>query len=102
MLFRSYTVGQIQGENPPYCGIDTIVPHLACVNALLDFVPIRNFPGDLVVNTGQQIYVKGLYLDLWRCFEEGKLPSQLGFPWAVHETPVDLTDYHAFTGKLFA
>lgn len=97
-----YTVGQIQGENPPYCGIDTIVPHLACVNALLDFVPIQNFPEDLVVNTGQQIYVKGLYLDLWRCFEEGKLPSQLGFPWAVHETPVDLTDYHTFTGKLFA
>lgn len=92
------TLGQILGKNPAYCGLDTIVPHLACFDALSDFVPVWNFPQELVVDTGEQRYVKGLHWDLWRCFEEGKLPSQMGFVWAQPEVAVDLTSYTAFQG----
>ena len=95
-----YTMGQITGENPAYCGIDTIVPHLSCVNGLLDFLPIHPFPEEWVVDTGEQKYVKGLHWDLWRCFEESCLPSQLGFPWAEPEQEADLSGYQAFSGEL--
>lgn len=94
------TLGQILGKNPAYCGLDTIVPHLACFDALSDFVPVLDFPQELVVDTGEQRYVKNLHWDLWRCFEQGKLPSQMGIAWAQPEVAVDLTGYTAFQGRL--
>jgi predicted dehydrogenase len=69
------------------CGLEAAAAHTACMFAAQESMPaITDFPRDLINVTGQpgmrKTSVSGLETALDQCFEQFKLPSQLGFPWS--------------------
>lgn len=60
---------------PIPCTVDTVVPHLAVCDALFDFVPVQEFPKELIYRSGNEksglgSFVKDLYSQMWSCFEK--------------------------------
>lgn len=88
---------------PPACDVGTVMPHLTVCNAVLDHMPIHTFPEEIILRmeNPQRVEVQGLYEAGCRCFEEGKLPEELGYGWAKPSVRVSLKDYQAFAGNLF-
>ncbi len=70
----------IRSGSRPCCGVDTILPHLRCCNALLEQVPIRSYPEEQQARTvrgGETFrYTEGLYEQTVRCYEQGLLPDE--------------------------
>jgi hypothetical protein len=88
---------------PVPCGIEAAMPHLFTVNFLGDHVPVRSFPKESVVadSAHERTYMPGLAEALVRCYEEEKLPHELGCKWAVPSSPIETAGYTKFTGRLF-
>lgn len=94
----------VRGEAILTCDADTILPHLVVCDAMLDQDDIHDFPKDLVYREEGDhagTFVKGLYGDLRRCFDDGKLPSEEGFAWAFPEKTLDVKNYREFKGLKF-
>jgi hypothetical protein len=74
--------------------------HTLCMNGAQESMPeIARFPHELVVKeegADSRRWIKGLDTALQRCFDQGKLPSEIGLPWARAGVEVDLRNYHAF------
>jgi len=77
------------GDNiaPTPCGIEAAAPHTQCTWATQQSMPIITaFPDDLIVvkgpNGSRKTYVQGLDEVLGQCYEQWKLPSELGIEWA--------------------
>ena len=89
------------GKEGP-CSIDASVSSLRLANGLLDFVPIREFDRNIVKFNEEKelVYVPGLHLDLFQCYEQWKLPSEMGFSYAAPETEFSLEGYERFEGRL--
>ena len=89
------------GKEGP-CSIDASLSSLRLANGLLDYIPIREFDRSMVKFDEEQqvVFVPGLHLDLYRCYEQWKLPSELGIPYAVPETEFLLEGYDKFMGTL--
>ncbi|MGC4033169.1 MAG: hypothetical protein QM754_15830 [Tepidisphaeraceae bacterium] len=89
------TLAAIKENRPTVCGIEAATPHCqvvwACHRASES---IKTFPADVVYvephNTGRNTRVKGLDDTLLACFEQGKLPSELGVAWAVKPQTVNV------------
>jgi hypothetical protein len=83
-LFQS--IDAVRTGRPLACGIDSALPHLACVAAAQQ-APVHPFPGALVKiqdDGGDQLtYVEGLAETLAACYENWSLPSETGAGWAV-------------------
>ena len=85
------------------CTVETAIPQALVCNAIFDQVPIINFPEDLLVREQDPAgtFVRGLYEELYSCFEKSTLPGDCGYAWAVPEEKVGLDGYKAFKGTLF-
>ncbi len=84
---------------PIPCTQETVVPHLTVCDALFDYVPVHEFPRELLYrkedqNGGKGTFVKDLYPQMWSCFENNRSPYEAGFDWAAEPTKVELTGYH--------
>jgi hypothetical protein len=71
------------------------------LDGLQDAVPdIAEFPAGLVRTEptpgGGRRWVEGLDEILLRCYEEGRLPSELGAPWSRKAGRIDLRNYRQF------
>lgn len=87
----------------PFCGVDTIMPHLTVCNAVFDNMKIKDFPQALIcreTNPAGQ-FVKGVYEASVASYEQGKLPDELGYDWAAPSVKVDLSTVKKFTGRYF-
>jgi predicted dehydrogenase len=76
----------LRRQEPTVCGIEAALSHTRVVEALQQ-IPVREFPRDLVTVSGQaprrKTIVRGLDDDLRRCYQQGKLPSELQLAWAT-------------------
>ena len=78
--------GSGEGEGP-LCGIEAASAHTQCVWAAQQSTPeIGKFPESLVKITGddgnRRTAVQGLGEILEHCYEQWRLPGELGLPWA--------------------
>lgn len=81
------TVDAIRNNAPTVCGIEAAFAHTQCVLAAQESAPsINSFPPALVRVAGEpgnrNTIVEGLGFQLNRCYEQGKLPSELKIDWA--------------------
>ena len=98
----------------PVCGLEAAASQTLCMNGIQDSMPdISDFPAGLVrmvegpgarrltVETpgARRRVVEGLDEALTACYEAGKLPSEMGLPWGVRGTKVDLRDYTTFPSR---
>jgi hypothetical protein len=68
------------------CGLEAAASHTACMDAVHAMFPeVPTFPDDWVVRDADKgmTYVKGLAGQLNDCYDNWRLPSQNGAPWAV-------------------
>jgi len=79
------TAENIQGNGVPLCDVNTARPITALLDAIFANVPFIDIPREFVtVDTGERhTYVTGLEADMQKCFDECKLPSEIGFDWAM-------------------
>jgi hypothetical protein len=83
------------------CDIEAASAQTLCMNGMQDSAPgIAQFPPELVSVEGEPgnraTVVKGLDTVLIRAYEAGRLPAELGVPWAVPGRELDLTAYESF------
>jgi len=85
----------------PVCGLEAAASHVLAVNAMQESAGgARNFPASLIERRGpagrRLACVRGLPDVLWRCYEEGRLPSEIGTAWARRGRVVHLRDEKRF------
>lgn len=78
----------IRANRPVVCGPEAAGAQTACIYAAQLSTPnIVDFPKDVVVVEGdpgeRKIWVKDLDVSLDKCYEQSKLPSEIGITWAV-------------------
>lgn len=89
---------------PIPCTVHTILPQLTVCNAICDQADVHLLPTDRmerVADPEPGVFQPGLSDEAWRCFEEGKLPSELGYNWACAPSEIHLEGYTAFSGARF-
>ena len=89
---------------PVPCTADTILPQLTVCNAICDQADVHPLPAarmERVTEPEPGIFMPGLSDEAWRCFEEGRLPSTLGYDWACPPSEIRLDGYTAFSGARF-
>lgn len=92
----------IQAGTMPACHVDTILPHLAVCNAMMDYMPIHDFPAVALrqIQDPPSVEMVGLHEAMRQCYEQERLPGELGFSWAQEPVRVEMKNIHAFEGKL--
>ena len=85
----------------PVCGLEAAMSQTLALDGLQDAAPdIAKFPADLVrtesTPAGGRLWVESLDEILLRCYEEGRLPSELGASWSRKAGRVDLRNYRQF------
>jgi len=80
-----FTAQNIRGLRPQICDIETVRPFTAVIDSVFANTPFRTFNENFVVQDveNKRTYVKGLLTDLIEGHGQGKLPSEMGFPWAM-------------------
>ena len=82
-----------RGASP--CSLSEAANQLAVVLAAQESAPVQPFPDDLIRTmplgrSGDElVWVDGLQAALTQCYALGRLPSELGTPWAAPGTPID-------------
>ncbi|MBA3707304.1 MAG: Gfo/Idh/MocA family oxidoreductase [Planctomycetes bacterium] len=94
-------VAAIRGGASPACPPSAALAQTLCVNGAQRSMPeITVFPKDMVRTDGdgdaRRCIVPGLHEALTRCYLEGRLPSELGFPWARPGRMVDVRSLNVF------
>jgi predicted dehydrogenase len=83
------------------CGPEAASAQTLAVNGLHesagDAVPL---PDRIVLRDADRSSVEGLADVLRRCYQEGRLPSELPVPWAVKGPRVDLAGYDGFPSRI--
>ncbi len=105
---RVYMLGQLadayEKKSPYHCTLETCRPFTIAVNGAfesskithgVDEKYIKRFKKDVSIKT----VVSGLNKLMKDTFEQGKLFSELGAPWAVKTKPVDVENYSRFPGS---
>lgn len=81
------TLAAIREGRPVACGIEAAAAHTACVFAAQHSAEISPFPPALVHVEGEpgkrKTWVAGLDDAFIRCYEELRLPAELGIAWAA-------------------
>jgi predicted dehydrogenase len=101
-MYKLWTViDAIRNGTPVPCPPEAALPHTLCINGAHQSMPnIVNFPSELIIKEGQPAitHVKALENVMIQCFDENKLPSETGIPWAKSGKPVSLSSYDRFDG----
>ena len=82
----------ILGEQNFICTARTARPITVFIDAVFNQTPFYDFSNEFVVKDSEkkQTYVKNLHLDLLRCYNQKKMPSELAFPWAKAATVLNI------------
>jgi len=81
-----------QGEGNVACSIRTVRPFTALIDAIFSQAPIHNFLENHVhiCTAEERTYIPFLHMDLVKCFNNGMLPSEIGYAWAEPPTHLQL------------
>lgn len=88
----------IQYGAPLPCVPETVKPHLVTVNLLMERCPIHRITEHLYREEDKGTFVKGLFDQLWTCFEENRLPTEGEWDWVPAPTLLEPAGYREFTG----
>lgn len=96
-------VGAVRTGGPLACDAEAASAQTLCMNGMQDSAPcIAQFPPEQIELQGEAgsrvTVVKGLDALLVRAYTEGRLPAELGAPWAVPGRELDLRRYVWFPG----
>ncbi len=84
----------------PVCGFEAAASQTLCINGFQESSPITDFPARLEEWEGKPgsrwVYVRGLEEIFVRCYQSGRLPSEIGVDWARRGREVSLADYPSF------
>lgn len=96
-------IAAIRGEGIVTSPVQSVMPHLKVTNAVFDQVSIVSMPEALCFREESPggTFMKGLDKQCLQCYEDGLLPSEEGFDWAVQETRLDLKNYDCFSGQRY-
>jgi predicted dehydrogenase len=91
------TGASVRSGQPTACGIEAAMAQTMVMAAVHESVPEAvDFPPSLVRSSGergrQKRWVEGLDRVLINAYEQGRLPHELGIPWAVAGETVSLGD----------
>jgi len=91
----------VRGAEAIVCGPEAASSQTLCMNGMQESVPeIVEFPKDLIRIEGgpgkRLTFVEGLAEVLAECYDQNKLPSELGVPWSQAGREIDLTNYTGF------
>jgi predicted dehydrogenase len=94
-------VAAVRGGGPIACDIEAAAAQTLCMNGMQDSAPgIAGFPADLVSRQGDAgarvTVVRDLDGVLIRAYEEGRLPAEMGVPWAVAGRALEVRGYERF------
>lgn len=93
----------IERGAPVTCGIETARAHTVCVNGAQECADITLFPAEDIREIdsadGPLTCVAGLSAALQACAQAGRLPSEMGFPWAQPGRTIDLRGYAHFPSR---
>ena len=97
-------ISAVGGQAEIVCGPEAASAQTLVVNGMQESAQeIVNFPNEGIVVEGvpgeRKTRVEGLDEFLGECYDEFKLPSEMGSEWAVPGRPVDLTDYTHFPSR---
>jgi len=84
----AFAAAAAHGEGAVACSIQTVRPFTELMEAIFNRLDIHNFPArDIYVDPVEECtYVPYLHMELAECFNQGKLPSEMGFAWAKPPT----------------
>ncbi len=92
-----------KGARPVACPAAAAAAHTLCINGVQESSEITEFPSDIVSiveeRHGPQSIVEGLNESMRQCYDEWKLPSELGLSWSKARETVDLRNYREFPSK---
>jgi predicted dehydrogenase len=88
----------------PVCGLEAALGQTLAVDGMQDAAQgIAGFPKELVrfepSPSGGRRWVEGLDDVFARCYEEGKLPSEIGAPWGRASGRIDLRGYRRYPSR---
>jgi len=94
----------IRGAGRVICGLEAASAQTLALNGAQDSMPdIVEFPCEMVKVTGEPgkrvTYAEGLPEVMHRCFDDLKLPSEIGVAWARPSQEIDLRDYKGFPSR---
>lgn len=94
-------VAAVRGQGAIACDIEAAAAQTLCMNGMQDSAPgIAEFPAELVSRQGEEgarvTVVRDLDTVLIRAYEEGRLPAEMGVPWAVPGRSLELRAYARF------
>ena len=96
---RSMIAATADPEKPVACTAQTILPQLTVCNAIVEYgrvAPLPESKMQRVTEPEPGIFMPGLADEAWACFEQAKLPSEMGCDWAQQPSIIPLDGYTAF------
>ena len=96
---RSMIAATADPEKAVACTAQTILPQLTVCNAIVEYGRVAPLPEDRMQRVTEPepgVFMPGLADEAWQCFEQSKLPSELGFDWAQQPSDIPLKGYTAF------
>ena len=96
---RSMIAATADPEKAVACTAQTILPQLTVCNAIVEYGRVAPLPEDRMQRVTEPepgVFMPGLADEAWQCFEQAKLPSELGFDWAQQPSDIPLKGYTAF------
>ncbi len=94
-------VAAVRGAGAIACDIEAAAAQTLCMNGMQDSAPgIAGFPPEWVSRQGDEgarvTVVRDLDRVLVRAYEEGRLPAEMGVPWAVPGRDLEVSTYTVF------
>lgn len=88
------------GEAAVPCGVETVLPHLKVCNGLFMQAGIQDIDPALVFASAEPegVFVHGLSMGLSAAYAAGRLPSELGLPFAGEAVTFSPAEINRFTG----
>ncbi|MBC2602856.1 Gfo/Idh/MocA family protein [Puniceicoccus vermicola] len=89
-----------EGETP-LCGLDIAEAHTLCVNGAHESSAIHTIPSQFLStqkfpNGESQIAINDLQSHIEQAYQQGKLFSEIGIPWATSGEKIDMRNYRQF------
>jgi predicted dehydrogenase len=97
-------IASVRTGAPPVCGLEAVLGQTLAVDGMQDAATrIAEFPEGIVrfeaSPGGGRRWVDGLDDVFARCYEEEKLPSEIGAPWSRPAGRIDLGGYRRFPSR---
>lgn len=93
------TIEKIRGKTEVICPLESALAHTLVINGAHESSRINDFPEKVLRKEQDMIWVENLSTTMADAFENDKLFSEMGVPWAQRGELVDLTNYDGVKGE---